>query len=346
MPKATRTVIAERSIRHLIGRAGWEVSKLPTVDHYALDVDVAEDFSRFNALHPRLAIVTSDYWRFEDTQLWVFLLSTLLGATGMAMVLYPVAVWIRKNDYRVALTWPGPLTRGFVWGTGSLASEILEPKRIRLFPWVWVALAAAIGGICGYIDIPPRWIAALGIAGAGLVVLGWMVRLAPRCNPVRLDISPNSNQNVQWARRLPLRRPITGWPGFGLFGGTIFAIFAIIMMMITPSPIIPKGEWVHLLKAGELPAKSDSWTEPLIVTVKDNGAFQEPRLFMNSREVPWIDLDRKLKQELAPRKDWVVYVGGDDAIAYQYVADVVDAARGRGAKVVLITEKNKHSAEN
>jgi biopolymer transport protein ExbD len=60
---------------------------------------------------------------------------------------------------------------------------------------------------------------------------------------------------------------------------------------------------------------------------------------VNSKEVEWTDLDKALKHELAPRRDWVVYVGGDDATSFQYIANVIDAARGLHAKVVLITEK-------
>jgi biopolymer transport protein ExbD len=163
----------------------------------------------------------------------------------------------------------------------------------------------------------------------------------------RVTDSAAVGQDFQWARRLPLRRPISGLPAFGLFGGMVFALLALLMMLLTAGfEYIPRGFWVHVLKSGQAPAKSDAWTEPLIVRVKDAGPDQAPKLFVNSKEVPWTDLDKALKQELAPRRDWVVYVGGDDATSFQHVANVIDAARGLHAKVVLITEKNKSSAEN
>ena len=147
-------------------------------------------------------------------------------------------------------------------------------------------------------------------------------------------------QDFRWARERPLRRRMSGLPAFGLIGGMVFALLALLMMLLTFGfQVTSTGEWVRPLKPGELPAKSDPWTEPLIVRVKDAGRDQSPTLLVNSKEVAWKDLDKALKQELAPRRDWVVYVGGDDTISFQYVANVIDAARGLHAKVVLYTEK-------
>jgi len=147
-------------------------------------------------------------------------------------------------------------------------------------------------------------------------------------------------QDFQWARRLPLRRPISGLPAFGLFGGMVFALLALLMMLLTAGfEYIPMGFWVQVLKSGQAPAKSDAWTEPLIVRVKEAGPYQIPKLFVNSKEVAWEDLEKTLKQGLGPRRDWVVHVGGDDATSFQYVANVIDVARGLDAKIVLTTEK-------
>jgi biopolymer transport protein ExbD len=120
----------------------------------------------------------------------------------------------------------------------------------------------------------------------------------------------------------------------------VFALLALLMMLLTAGfQYIPRGFWVHVLKSGQAPTKSDAWTEPLIVRVKDAGPYQIPKLFVNSKEVAWEDLEKTLKQELGPRREWVVYVGGDDAVSFQYAANVIDAARGLHAKVVLITAK-------
>ena len=173
-----------------------------------------------------------------------------------------------------------------------------------------------------------------------LVFLPSVRAVVSREEIVRVTDSVTVGQDFQWARRLPRRRPISGLPAFGLSGGMVFALLALLMMLLTAGfQYIPRGFWVHVLKSGQAPAKSDAWTEPLIVQVKDAGPNQAPKIYVNSKEVEWTDLDKVLKQELGPRRDWVVYVGGDDATSFQHVADVIDAARSLHAKVVLITKK-------
>jgi len=147
-------------------------------------------------------------------------------------------------------------------------------------------------------------------------------------------------QDFRWARKRPLRRRISGLPAFGLFGGMVFGILAILMMLLTAGfQPTSTGLWIRALQPGQVPAKSDAWSEPLIVRVKDAGTYQTAKLFVNSKEVAWKDLEKALKQELGPRRDWVVYVSGDDLVSFQYVANVIDAARGMHAKVVLIPQK-------
>ena len=437
---------------------------VPPGDHYVLDLDIPEDYSRFDAGHPRLAIITTSYWVFENEQTWIFLLSTLLAVVGIAMILHPLAGWIRKKrDYQsISFTFPGRLSSGFVRATEPFSPENSRPPRIS--SQVWIGLALFVLGFSGYfgirhwyktrifeaVDMPvslvkghvrtgpfrlnlsatyyvrldageyqwyylvqppcgsrellktkwtlvrngkiaqeewrqfwrfdskPGWYdldleiladasclnryhprlqiytdradyefltgvleliaALLAATGASLFVLALRFRQHPK--PVTLNLSPNHSQNIQWTQRLPLRPPISRMPGFGVIAGTVFGFLAIQFMLL--APITPRGLWVHLLKPGETPTKPDAWTEPLVVMLKDEGVGQEPKLLVNSKETGWDDLDRTLKHGLAPRKDWVVYVGGDDAVAYTNIATVIDAARSRGAKVVLFDPHEQH----
>jgi biopolymer transport protein ExbD len=183
--------------------------------------------------------------------------------------------------------------------------------------------------------------ALLAATGGSLFILA--LRFTRHPNSVALNISPNHNQNIQWAQRLPLRPPISRMPGFGVIAGTTFAILVWWFMVL--APVTPKGLWVRLLKPNQIPTKPDAWTEPLIVRVKDDGAGREPKRFVNSKQITWDDLNRVLKQELAPRRDWVVYVSGDDEIAYVNVATVIDAARSRGAKVILFHSLHEQPSE-
>jgi hypothetical protein len=69
-----------------------------------------------------------------------------------------------------------------------------------------------------------------------------------------------------------------GIPAFGLLVGMVFAILAMLMMMLTGAfRHTPMGLWVHLPKPGAVPVKTD-WTEPVIVVVADAGPGHEPGL--------------------------------------------------------------------
>ena len=78
----------------------------------------------------------------------------------------------------------------------------------------------------------------------------------------------------------------------------------------------------------------------MIVLVKDAGPGQKAGLYVNSSPVAWHDLASVLKHELSGRREWNVYVDGDDCVAWANVVDVMDIARGNGAKVFLVPQPN------
>jgi biopolymer transport protein ExbD len=154
----------------------------------------------------------------------------------------------------------------------------------------------------------------------------------------RITDLANIGQVFRWARQLPLRPPISRLPGFGLLAGMVFAVLAILMILLTGAlTYTPKGLWVHLLKPGQTPGKSDTWTESLIVRLHDKGPGNEPIITVNSKEVGWDELRSALKAELAQRRDWTVYVGGDECIPWNNITTVIDIARSLHANVVLTT---------
>jgi hypothetical protein len=153
-------------------------------------------------------------------------------------------------------------------------------------------------------------------------------------------------QDFCWARKLPLRRPISGLPGFGLVGGIVFALTATAMIMLTAVGA-PRREGlrVRLLNHGAAPQRSDAWTEPLVVLATGAGPGHRPNLYVNSKLVAWEDFARVLKQELSRRREWVVYAGGENTVAWQDVVNLIDVARGDRATVYLITGIPKSLSE-
>jgi biopolymer transport protein ExbD len=181
------------------------------------------------------------------------------------------------------------------------------------------------------------------VVGISLVILGWRGGIFTDLEPSAIVTNaPSVGQNFQWAQKLPARRPIVGMPAFGLLAGTVFAILAILMMMLTGAfQYKSKGLWVHPLKPGAAPSKPDAWTEPVIVLVKDAGPGQEPGLYVNSKVVAWDDLAGALRHELSGRREWAVYVEGDDCVVWANVANVIDIAHTDGAKVFLLPQPDR-----
>ena len=58
-----------------------------------------------------------------------------------------------------------------------------------------------------------------------------------------------------------------------------------------------------------------------------------------------LDLDTTLKRELAGRREWTVYVGGDDGVPWMSVMNAIDIARGDHAKVFLISDPKRKRCE-
>jgi biopolymer transport protein ExbD len=100
---------------------------------------------------------------------------------------------------------------------------------------------------------------------------------------------------------------------------------------------ISKGIPVSFLRNDFSMARTDRWTTPMVIRIKNAGPAFRPNLYLNSTPVPWQILGEALKVELARRADWTVYVRGDDNISFQYVALVIDTIQGEHAKAVLLT---------
>ena len=94
------------------------------------------------------------------------------------------------------------------------------------------------------------------VVGISLVI-GWRAGVSRELGHSAIVTKPPTvGQNFQWAQKLPLRRPIVGIPAFGLLAAMVFAILAILVMMLTGAfQYKSKGFWVHLLKPGAAPAK-------------------------------------------------------------------------------------------
>jgi|SRR5579872_36055 len=159
--------------------------------------------------------------------------------------------------------------------------------------------------------------------------------------PNTVSESMAAGQDFRWAHKLPSLPRFSGLPSFGLYAALLYGTVAILIMLLTAmvQPPPPMGWWVQALKPGEVPVKSDPWNEPLVVSVNFTGYEREPDLYLNDKPLAWVDLERVLREKLSMRREWVVYVRGDDSLSFMEVARVIDAARGLRARVVLVTAR-------
>lgn len=120
----------------------------------------------------------------------------------------------------------------------------------------------------------------------------------------------------------------------------VLLVLLIVFMVITP--LTPKG----LDALVPQPPPKDQKVQPpppertIVVQVLKSGDPDRPTLKINQDETSWETLEGKLRDIFASRAEKVMFVKGDDDIAFANVAQVIDIAHSAGVdKVGLITAK-------
>ena len=118
----------------------------------------------------------------------------------------------------------------------------------------------------------------------------------------------------------------------------VLLVLLIIFMVI--SPVTPKG--LDALVPQPPPPnapKTPDVSRTVVVQLIDRGR-QEPGLKINDEDATWDNLQGRLKDIYSQRAEKVMFVKGDDNIAFANVANVIDIAHAAGVdKVGLITAK-------
>jgi biopolymer transport protein TolR len=119
----------------------------------------------------------------------------------------------------------------------------------------------------------------------------------------------------------------------------VLLVLLIIFMVITP--LVPKG--LDALVPQPPPPNAPKNNTPdrtIVVQLIDRGPGQEPALKINQDDVTWDTLEGRLADIFKARAEKVMFVKGDDAVAFANVANVIDIAHAAGVdKVGLITAK-------
>jgi biopolymer transport protein TolR len=119
----------------------------------------------------------------------------------------------------------------------------------------------------------------------------------------------------------------------------VLLVMLIIFMVITP--LSPKG--LDALVPQPPPPNAPKNNTPdrtIVVQLIDRGPGQDPALKINQEDVTWDNLQGRLADIFKTRAEKVMFVKGDDAVAFANVANVIDIAHAAGVdKVGLITAK-------
>ncbi len=197
---------------------------------------------------------------------------------------------------------------------------------------------------CAFADKlnPWMWLSAFCVpCGLSVVVLGCIVRFR-REREVGSEFTGERTvgQNFLWAQRLPLRKPFAGLPSFGLVAALVYIVFWLPMRLIDAMFFqirASRGIYVRSAPSLSIENKPVVQPDPLVVRIEASALGSAPKLYLNDVLVTWADVQRAMQQRIGRRSDCTAFVGANDDTAWYYAAEAMDAARGLGCKVVLLT---------
>ena len=203
-----------------------------------------------------------------------------------------------------------------------------------------------------------RWVGALSILalllggpiGASMIILAtihwrqeklatrWKKYPLTQAGPVDNGFLPGSIKIGHLSRRRPrlsIARPFSRPSTHSLVVVLTYVMVWIpLVVAMGLERKIPTGMAIHLIRPGVAAPRSPG-IQPLLVRV-----VVGPSLYIDSDRVAWEDFSAVLHTELSRRPpDWPVYVEGDPDLEWRQVAEVIDAIRGAGADVVLLTDR-------
>jgi biopolymer transport protein TolR len=118
----------------------------------------------------------------------------------------------------------------------------------------------------------------------------------------------------------------------------VLLVLLIIFMVI--SPVTPKGLDALVPQPPPPNAPKNNTPDRTIVVQLIDRPGQDPALKINNEDATWDNLQGRLTDIYKERAEKVMFVKGDDSVAFNNVAQVIDIAHAAGVdKVGLITAK-------
>jgi biopolymer transport protein ExbD len=95
-------------------------------------------------------------------------------------------------------------------------------------------------------------------------------------------------------------------------------------------PVPPKG--LEVLVGPPLPSRAESAVVQML-----NSGERQPLLKINNEDIPWANLESRLRQLYQNHREKVVLLKADGLLPFGNVVQVIDVCRSTGAKVFLVT---------
>jgi len=113
----------------------------------------------------------------------------------------------------------------------------------------------------------------------------------------------------------------------------------IIVFMVVVSMSKTKGLEAQIPQTAQDDKSQPVAVNTIVIQVVWNKQGQAPDLKINQETVKWEDLQSRLHDIFKIRAERVAFVRGDDDVDFEYVANIIDIARGAGVdRVGLLTK--------
>lgn len=285
-------------------------------------------------------------WNWLD---WISRADILLLAAMLAYIAF--VVWRGSSVYRRGVREPAADLRALVvdlkQGVRTLQSIATAAPYLGLagtcfgilesFRGIGMQKAAAMAMAVPYIAaslLTTAWglIVAFSAASSSSYLL-WSANKLDLEMTASQAVARRSSGKFRYSSKYPLRPKFSKMPALALLAAPGLGV-ALAAFMIFPSFHGPQGLEVRLSQT-RFSATGGRPLRPLRIRVLDLGPYTDPGIFLNSKRIPWDDLDDSVGSFLKSSPSPIVNVEAEAAVRWADVALVIDSINSHSG---IVTE--------
>jgi biopolymer transport protein ExbD len=121
-------------------------------------------------------------------------------------------------------------------------------------------------------------------------------------------------------------------------------VLVLLIIFLVAMPVVMKEITIDVPKKTDEPPENIVVPDQIVLEMKKSEAQAGFVIQMNGNVVDRVDLGTKLHDKLEHKRDKVVFVGFDDDVPYGEAVQIMDVAKGAGAKTIAIKMKDEAAA--